>query len=62
MSVQGRNFESETDRKESVIITEGMAREFGLADPIGKESIWMDTVKYYVVGVVQDIYNNGLWE
>ena len=62
--IKGRNFESEseTDRKESVIITEGMAREFGLADPIGKEIIWMDTVKYYVVGVVQDIYNNGLWE
>jgi ABC-type antimicrobial peptide transport system permease subunit len=61
---KGRNFEpeSETDRKESVIITEGTARAFGLTDPIGKEIIWLDTVKYYVVGVVQDIYNNGLWE
>lgn len=60
----GRNFEpeSETDRKESVIITESTARAFGLTDPIGKEIIWLDTVKYYVVGVVQDIYNNGLWE
>ena len=35
---------------------------FDLANPIGKEIIWMDTVKYSVVGVVQDIYNNGLWE
>lgn len=61
---QGRNFEpdSETDRKESVIITEGLAKQFGLAAPIGKEIIWLDTVKYYVVGVVQDIYTNGLWE
>jgi len=60
----GRNFEpdSETDRKESVIITEGMARTFGMTDPIGKEIIWLDTVKYYVVGVVQDIYTNGLWD
>lgn len=61
---EGRNFvqDSETDRKESVIITEGLARKFGMTQPIGKEIIWMDTVKYYVVGVVKDIYNNGLWE
>ncbi len=61
---EGRNFEldSETDRKESVIITEGLARKFGLTQPIGKEIVWLDSVKYYVVGVVQDIYNNGMWE
>lgn len=61
---EGRDFEpdSETDRKESVIITEGLARELGLKDPIGKQITWMDTVQYYVVGVVQDIYNRGLWE
>ncbi|HEU5291222.1 MAG TPA: ABC transporter permease [Cyclobacteriaceae bacterium] len=61
---EGRNFEldSETDRKESVIITEGLARKFGMTKPIGKEIIWLDSVRYYVVGVVQDIYNNGLWE
>ncbi|MEO7992134.1 MAG: FtsX-like permease family protein [Chryseolinea sp.] len=61
---EGRNFEaeSETDRKESVIITEGLAKKLGLIKPIGKEIVWMDTVKYYVVGVVQDIYNNGMWE
>ncbi|HPM31840.1 MAG TPA: ABC transporter permease [Chryseolinea sp.] len=61
---EGRNFEldSETDRKESVIITEGLAGKLNLVNPIGKEIVWMDTVKYYVVGVVQDIYNNGMWE
>ena len=61
---EGRNFEldSETDRKESVVITEGLARKFGLVQPLGKEIVWLDTVKYYVVGVVRDIYNNGLWE
>lgn len=61
---EGRNFvlDSETDRKESVIITEGLARKFGMVQPIGKEIIWLDSVKYYVVGVVQNIYNNGLWE
>ncbi len=62
--LKGRDFEpdSETDRKESVIITEGLAKQFGLTEPIGKEIIWLDTVKYYVVGVVQEIYTNGLWE
>lgn len=61
---EGRDFkpESETDRKESVIITEGLARKFGLTHPIGSEIVWMDTVKYYVIGVVQDIYNNGMWK
>lgn len=61
---QGRNFtpDSETDRKESVIVTEGLAKQFGLTEPLGKEIIWLDTMKYYIVGVVQDIYNNGLWE
>jgi putative ABC transport system permease protein len=61
---KGRNFEpdSETDRKESVIITEGLAKQLGLVEPIGKKIVWLDTVKYYVVGVVQDIYTNGLWE
>jgi cell division protein FtsX len=61
--LEGRNFvkDSETDRKESVIITNKVATLFGLDNPIGKEIIWMDTVKLYVVGVVKDVYNRGLW-
>jgi putative ABC transport system permease protein len=60
----GRNFQkdSETDRKESVIITEKVATMFGMNDPVGKEIVWMDTAKFYVAGVVKDIYNRGLWE
>ncbi|MFN3841275.1 MAG: ABC transporter permease [Cyclobacteriaceae bacterium] len=62
--LQGRDFikDSETDRKESVIITERVASLFGWDKPLGKEIFWMDTVKLYVVGVVKEIYNNGLWE
>ncbi|MEQ8363817.1 MAG: FtsX-like permease family protein [Cyclobacteriaceae bacterium] len=62
--LQGRNFkkDSETDRKESVIVTEELARKFNWQDPIGKEVIWMDTVSLYVIGVVKDIYSNGLWD
>jgi len=60
---KGRNFESEseTDRKESVIITEDLASQLGLTDPIGAEIIWSDTVRYYVIGVTKDIYNKALW-
>ncbi|MEQ9166754.1 MAG: FtsX-like permease family protein, partial [Fulvivirga sp.] len=54
--------DSETDRKESVIVTEELARKFNWQDPIGKEVIWMDTVSLYVIGVVKDIYSNGLWD
>lgn len=61
--LQGRDFtkDSETDRKESVIITERVASLFGWDKPLGKEIVWMDTVKLYVIGVVKDVYNNGLW-
>ncbi|HEY3406503.1 MAG TPA: ABC transporter permease [Ohtaekwangia sp.] len=61
--VEGRDFtkDSETDKKESVIITQKMAELFGLDKPIGKEIIWKDTVKLYVVGVVKDVYTMGLW-
>lgn len=62
--IEGRDFikDSETDRRESVIVTEELTRKFGWEKAVGKEIIWMDTVKLYVVGVVRDIYNNGLWE
>jgi len=61
--VQGRNFQkdSETDTKEAVIVTEKLAESFGWDNPIGKELIWMDTVKLFVVGVVKDVYTQGLW-
>lgn len=61
--LSGRDFQrdSETDRKESVIVSEKFARTFGWKDPVGKEIIWMDTVKLYVIGVVKDVYTMGLW-
>jgi putative ABC transport system permease protein len=62
--VEGRDFvkDSETDRKESVIITELLAAKFGWDKPIGQEITWLDTTKYYVIGVVKNVYNNGLWD
>jgi cell division protein FtsX len=61
--LQGRDFrkDSETDRKESIIITSKMATLFGWQNPIGKEIIWKDSIKLSVVGVVKDVYTQGLW-
>jgi putative ABC transport system permease protein len=61
----GRNFikDSETDRKESVIVTEELVKQFGWTDtPIGKRLVWMDTVQLYVVGVAKNIYPRALWQ
>ncbi|MEK6783636.1 MAG: ABC transporter permease [Bacteroidota bacterium] len=62
--VSGRNFQkdSETDRKESIIVTEELIKEFGWNDnPIGKRLVWMDTVQLFVVGVVKNVYARALW-
>ncbi len=61
--VEGRDFQkdSETDRKESIIITNKFAESFGWDKPVGKQILWMDTVKLYVIGVVKDVYSQGLW-
>ncbi len=63
--IAGRNFtkDSETDKKESVLVTEELVKQFGWNDnPIGKRLVWMDTVQLYVVGVVKNIYARALWE
>src|SRR5690606_37887228 len=62
--VEGRDFarDSETDRKESVIISEKVARMFGWDKSLGKEITWNDTVRMYVIGVVKEVYTRGLWE
>ena len=61
--IAGRDFQkdSETDRAESIIVSEKLVKSFGWEEAIGKEVIWMDTVKLYVVGVVKDVFTNGLW-
>jgi putative ABC transport system permease protein len=61
--VEGRDFikDSETDRKESIIVTQKMVDMFGWDKPIGKQILFQDTVKLYVIGVVKDVYTSGLW-
>ena len=61
--LEGRDFvqDSETDKKESIIISQKMATMFGWEKPLGKEVIWKDSLKLYVVGVVKDVHTMGLW-
>jgi putative ABC transport system permease protein len=62
--VAGRGFrkDSETDRKESVLVTEEFVKQFGWKDDaIGKRVVWMDTVQLYVIGVVKNVYASALW-
>lgn len=61
--LEGRDFtkDSETDKKESVIVSQSLVSKFGWDNPIGKEIVWMDTARFYVIGVAKDIYNRGLW-
>ena len=61
--IAGRDFiaNSETDVRESVIITQNMADLFGWNDPLGKEILWRDSVRLYVTGVIRDVYTHGLW-
>lgn len=61
--VNGRDFNknSETDRRESIIVSQKFVDKFGWTDPIGKQITWMDTARFYIVGVVKDVYTNGLW-
>ncbi|MCD9014289.1 ABC transporter permease [Parachryseolinea silvisoli] len=62
--LEGRDFQkdSETDRRESVIITEEFAKVFSWDKPLGKTILWHDTVKLYVVGVAKNVYTDGLWD
>jgi putative ABC transport system permease protein len=62
--VSGRKFikDSQTDHTESVLVTEELVKQFGWKDnPIGKRLVWMDTVSFYVIGVVKNIYARALW-
>lgn len=60
----GRHFEpnSETDRKESIIVTEEFVKVFGWqSDPIGKRIVLSDSIQLYVIGVVKNVYNQALF-
>jgi ABC-type antimicrobial peptide transport system permease subunit len=64
--LEGRSFQrdSETDRKESVIVTEEFVKQFGWnkSNAIGKRIVWNDTTQLYVIGVSNDLFTHSLYE
>ncbi|HLN21331.1 MAG TPA: ABC transporter permease [Bacteroidales bacterium] len=63
--IDGRLFDqsrAEADRSNgSVVINKTLADQFGWKDPVGMTFTFRDTIKYSVIGVVEDFYNNGMW-
>lgn len=61
--LQGRDFHSasENDKYESVIITKNLAEDVGLDNALEKTIIIDDTTKVFVIGIIDDVYNYGMW-
>jgi ABC-type antimicrobial peptide transport system permease subunit len=58
----GRDFDQNlaTDVDQSIIVNQKLAQEFGWMDPLG-QTVTLDSVRYTVIGVVQDFHNDGVW-
>ncbi len=59
----GRDFtlNSETDKTQSVIVSEAFVEAMGWHDAIGQKVVMHDTVALYVIGTIKNIYSRGLW-
>jgi putative ABC transport system permease protein len=63
--IEGRGFErnSETDKKESVLVSEEFVKQMGIrGSAIGKRLLWADSVQLFIVGVTKNIYTAGFWK
>ncbi len=62
--VSGRGFEKDraSDLKEGIIVNEEFVRFFDVKEPIGQRVTMSDTLQYYIVGVVKDVYLNALFQ
>lgn len=63
--IEGRDFErdSETDKKESVLVSEEFVKQMGIqGSAIGKRLLWADSVQLFIVGVTKNIYTTGFWK
>jgi putative ABC transport system permease protein len=63
--LEGRDFrkDSETDKKESVLVSENFVKKYGWTDgAVGKRLLLEDSLQLFVVGVVNDILTDGFWK
>ena len=61
--IAGRDFieNSQSDELESIVVNEEFLRHFALTEPLNTKITLMDTASYYIVGVVKDMYLDGIW-
>jgi putative ABC transport system permease protein len=61
--ISGRHFEnkSETDYEESVIVTQEFISKFNIKNPLNERILIQDSISYYIIGVVRNLYPRGLW-
>lgn len=63
--LEGRAFikDSETDKRESVIVSEEFVKQFKLTgNVIGTRLLLKDSIQLYIVGVVNNILTDALWK
>lgn len=59
---QGRTFDENqpSDLQNAAVINQKFANELGWTEPLG-QIVSLDTLRYTVIGVVEDFYNDGVW-
>ncbi|MFY0591260.1 ABC transporter permease [Roseivirga sp.] len=63
--IEGRGFTAQNQQMDfggNILINEKMAAQYGWSDAIGQQVTLYDTIRYNVVGMVQDFFIFGLWE
>jgi putative ABC transport system permease protein len=64
--VEGRNFEelrTAADRaNNSIIVNRKLVKDFDWKEAVGHTITVDDTIKFNVIGVVEDFYTNGVWQ
>lgn len=63
--IEGRGFQkdSETDKKESVLVSEEFVNRMGIkGSAIGKRLLLSDSIQLFIVGVTKDILTAGFWK
>lgn len=63
--IEGRGFEkdSQTDRKESVLVSEEFVKQMGIrGSAVGKRLLLSDSIQLFIVGVTKNILTAGFWK
>ena len=62
--IEGRPFEAQTentDERGAVMVNRKFVEEFGMIHPLGETLIMNDTIPLVIIGVIEDIMEEGVW-